>query len=36
MPVGAATALLSRAPLLTHNRWDYLSVPGLALISHAG
>ena len=32
----AATALLSRAPLLTHNRRDYLGVPGLALISHAG
>ena len=32
----AATALLSRAPLLTHNRRDYLGVPGLALICHAG
>ena len=32
----AATALLSRAPLLTHNRSDYLGVPGLALLSHAG
>jgi len=32
----AATALLSRAPLLTHNRRDYLGVPGLPLVSHAG
>jgi predicted nucleic acid-binding protein len=33
---GAATALLSRAPLLTYNHRDYLGVPGLALISRAG
>lgn len=31
----AATALLYQAPLLTHNRHDYLGVSGLALISHA-
>jgi len=32
----AATALLSGAPLLlTHNRRDYLGVPGLVLVSHA-
>jgi tRNA(fMet)-specific endonuclease VapC len=31
----AATALLYRAPLATHNRNDYLGVPGLSLISHA-
>jgi predicted nucleic acid-binding protein len=30
----AATALLARAPLITHNRSDYLGVPGLTLISH--
>lgn len=30
----AATALLARAPLITHNRNDYLGVPGLTLISH--
>lgn len=30
----AATALLAEAPLITHNRKDYLGVPGLALISH--
>jgi tRNA(fMet)-specific endonuclease VapC len=31
----AATALLYSVPLVTHNRNDYLGVPGLALISHA-
>lgn len=31
----AATALLSGAPLITHNRGDYLGVPGLTVISHA-
>ena len=31
----AATALLYRAPLLTHNRADYLGVPRLNLISLA-
>ena len=30
----AATALLCGAPLITHNRTDYLGVPGLNLISH--
>jgi predicted nucleic acid-binding protein len=30
----AATALLTGAPLITHNRNDYLGVPGLTLISH--
>ena len=30
----AATALLCDAPLITHNRNDYLGVPGLSLISH--
>lgn len=30
----AATALLCDAPLITHNRNDYLGVPGLKLISH--
>jgi predicted nucleic acid-binding protein len=28
----AATALLLDAPLLTHNKADYLGVPGLRLI----
>ena len=30
----AATALLHEAPLVTHNRNDYLGVAGLTLISH--
>ena len=30
----AATALLYAVPLVTHNRSDYLGVPGLTLISH--
>jgi len=30
----AATALLAAAPLITHNRKDYVGVPGLTLISH--
>jgi predicted nucleic acid-binding protein len=30
----AATALLSGAPLITHNRNDYLGVPGFTMISH--
>lgn len=30
----AATALLYAVPLVTHNRNDYLGVPGLTLISH--
>jgi predicted nucleic acid-binding protein len=31
----AATALLYDAPLITHNRGDYLGVPGLTVISHS-
>ena len=31
----AATALFAGAPLITHNRSDYLGVRGLTLISHA-
>ena len=31
----AATALLYDLPLVTHNRGDYLGVPGLTVISHA-
>ena len=31
----AATALLYGAPLITHNRKDFLGIPGLHLISHA-
>ena len=31
----AATALRYDVPLVTHNRSDYLGVPGLKLISHA-
>lgn len=31
----AATARLYDAPLVTHNRTDYLGVPGLMLVSHA-
>ena len=31
----SATALLYDAPLITHNRRDYLGVPGLNLISEA-
>jgi tRNA(fMet)-specific endonuclease VapC len=31
----AATAILYSAALITHNRSDYLGVPGLALISHS-
>lgn len=30
----AATALFANAPLITHNRRDYLGVAGLTLISH--
>ncbi|HYL78197.1 MAG TPA: type II toxin-antitoxin system VapC family toxin [Bryobacteraceae bacterium] len=30
----AATAVLYGVPLVTHNRSDYLGVPGLTLISH--
>ena len=30
----AATALLYDAPLVTHNRGDYLGVPGLNVVSH--
>ena len=32
----AATVVLYGAPLVTHNRADYLGVPGLELVSHAG
>ncbi len=31
----AATAVLYDAPWATHNRGDYLGVPGLRLVSHA-
>lgn len=31
----AATALLYSAPMVTHNRTDYLGVPGLTIISYA-
>ncbi len=31
----AATAILYGAALITHNRRDYLGVPGLTLISHS-
>jgi hypothetical protein len=31
----AATAVLYQAPLITHNKSDYLGVPGLRIISHA-
>ena len=31
----AATALMCDAPLITHNRNDYLGVPDLKLISHS-
>jgi len=31
----AATAHLYALPLITHNRADYLGVPGLTIISHA-
>jgi predicted nucleic acid-binding protein len=31
----AATAILYGSPLATHNRSDYLGVPGLQIISHA-
>ncbi len=31
----ASTALISNSPLITHNRGDYLGVPGLTVISHA-
>jgi len=30
----AATALITGAPLITHNQNDYLGVPGLAIVSH--
>ena len=30
----AATALLYEVPLVTHNRNDYLGVPGLSVITH--
>lgn len=30
----AATALLYEAPLFTHNKSDYLGIPGLQLVSH--
>ena len=31
----AATALLYDIPLVTHNRNDYLGIPGLTVISHS-
>src|ERR1017187_9263880 len=31
----AATATLYDAPLVTHNRRDYLGVPGLSIVSHS-
>jgi len=31
----AATAILYDAPLVTHNREDYLGVPGLSVVSHS-
>jgi tRNA(fMet)-specific endonuclease VapC len=31
----AATAMLYDAPLVTHNRKDYLGVPGLSVVSHS-
>jgi tRNA(fMet)-specific endonuclease VapC len=32
----AATAVLHEAPLITHNRNDYLGVAGLSVITHTG
>jgi predicted nucleic acid-binding protein len=31
----AATAIVYDAPLVTHNRRDYLGVPGLSIVSHS-